>query len=202
MHDAGDYGKYTVAAAKALADLLLAYDLYPSAFKEEIPLPETDGITPDILHECRFELDWLLKMQDLETGGVYHKLTTLNFPALDVMPEDDLESQYFTAVSATATGAFAAIMALASRIFKPFDPEFSALSLERANKAWQWLLDHPVVPGFKNPQEVTTGEYGDSDDRDERYWAAAELFRTTGEATYHQAFKKWAQENFPKYDLG
>lgn len=30
-HDAGDYGKYTVAAAKAVADLMLAYDCFPFA---------------------------------------------------------------------------------------------------------------------------------------------------------------------------
>ncbi|MDQ0059134.1 glycoside hydrolase family 9 protein [Paenibacillus harenae] len=33
-HDAGDYGKYTVAAAKAVADLMLAYDCFPFANQE------------------------------------------------------------------------------------------------------------------------------------------------------------------------
>ena len=201
-HDAGDYGKYVVAGAKAVADLLLAYELKPEAFKEAIPLPETDGITPDILHETRFELDWMLKMQDLESGGVYHKLTTLDFPGLDVMPEDDVEPQYFTPISATATGTFAAIMAMAARVYQAFDPDFSANCLEQAKKAWQWLLDNPDVPGFKNPEEVTTGEYGDRNDKDERYWAAAELYRTTGEESYHQSFKRLAQESFSKNAFG
>lgn len=201
-HDAGDYGKYTVAGAKAVADLLLAYELKPDAFKQEIPIPETDGIIPDILHECRFELDWLLKMQELDTGGVYHKLTTLEFPGLDVMPEDDLEPQYFTPMSATATGTFAAIMAMAARVYHPFDQKFATLCLERAEKAWQWLLANPEVPGFKNPIEITTGEYGDNDDRDERYWAAAELFRTTGEESYHQSVKALVRESFPKNTFG
>jgi endoglucanase len=35
---------------------------------------------------------------------------------------------------------------------------------------------------------VTTGEYGDSNCSDERLWAAVELWRTTGEAVYHQFF--------------
>lgn len=201
-HDAGDYGKYTVAGAKAVADLLLAYELQPDAFKQELPIPETDGVTPDILHECRYELDWLLKMQEPASGGVYHKLTTLDFPGLDVMPENDLEPQYFTAISATATGTFAAIMAMAARVYQPFDQKFSTLCLARAEKAWQWLLDNPDVPGFKNPLEITTGEYGDNDDRDERFWAAAELYRTTGEEKYHQTVKELAQENFSKTELG
>lgn len=201
-HDAGDYGKYTVPGAKAVADLLLAYELRPNAFNQAIPIPETDGVIPDILHECRYELDWLLKMQELETGAVYHKLTTLEFPGLDVMPEDDLDPQYLTPVSATATGTFAATMAMAARIYKPFDQEFAAVCLERAEKAWQWLLMNPDVPGFKNPVEITTGEYGDEDDRDERFWAAAELYRTTGNENYHQALIELADEDFSKTEFG
>ena len=141
-------------------------------------------------------------MQEPTSSGVYHKLTTLDFPGLDVMPEDDLEPQYFTAISATATGTFAAIMAMAARVYKPFDQKFSTLCLARAEKAWQWLIDNPDVPGFKNPQEITTGEYGDRDDRDERYWAAAELYRTTGQESYHLKVKELAQENFSKTELG
>ena len=29
---------------------------------------------------------------------------------------------------------------------------------------------------FKNPTDIVTGEYGDNSDRDERYWAAAQLW--------------------------
>ncbi|WP_261979485.1 glycoside hydrolase family 9 protein [Paenibacillus sp. FSL H8-0457] len=68
-HDAGDYGKYVVPGAKAAADLLLAFELYPEAFAQPLPLPESDGRMPDVLHECRYELDWLQRMQDEESGG-------------------------------------------------------------------------------------------------------------------------------------
>ena len=49
-------------------------------------------------------------------------------------------------------------------------------------RAWSWLEEHPDVRGFRNPMDVYTGEYGDDMDLDERYWAAAELYRTTGES--------------------
>ena len=201
-HDAGDYGKYSGPGAKAVADLLLAYELYPSALLKPVPIPESDGNTPDVLLECKVELDWLFKMQEAETGGVYHKLTTLNFPDLDVMPEDDTSTLYFSPVSAAATGDFAGVMAMASRIYEPFDQPYAQKCLDAAISAWKWLENYPVVPGFKNPAEITTGEYGDEQDLDERYWAAAELYRATGEEKYHEAFKALAVHPFPKYMLG
>ncbi|WP_339247215.1 glycoside hydrolase family 9 protein [Paenibacillus sp. FSL F4-0243] len=201
-HDAGDYGKYSGPGAKAIADLLLAYELYPSAFVSAIPIPESGGITPDILLECKVELDWLFKMQDYRTGGVYHKLTTLSFPDLDVMPEADTADLYFSPVSATATGDFAGVMAMAARIYEPFDSAYAKKCLDAATLAWEWLIQHPDAPGFINPPEISTGEYGDGNDKDERYWAAAELYRTTGKEEYHQAVLQLVQLSFSKYSLG
>lgn len=202
-HDAGDYGKYVVPGAKAAADLLLAFELYPEAFAQPLPLPESDGRMPDVLHECRYELDWLQRMQDEESGGVFHKLTTLRFPAGDVMPEDDTAPLYLSPISATATGCFAGIMAMSARIYSPYDEAFAASCLKAAVRAWAWLEEHPDEPGFRNPADIATGEYGDGQDADERYWAAAELYRTTGETPYHEAFQALAkQDSFGKYELG
>ncbi|MDC3415832.1 glycoside hydrolase family 9 protein [Aquibacillus salsiterrae] len=201
-HDAGDYGKYTVAAAKAVADLLLAYDLYPNAFAGPVPLPETDNLTPDVLHECRYELEWLFTMQETDSGGVFHKLTTLHFPGLDVMPEEDLADLYFSPISATATGSYAAIMAMASRVYQPFDASFAARCLKAAIHAEEWLEKHPEVESFKNPVDITTGEYGDSKDIDERYWAFCELYRTTGDDKYHHKIQKLSRQPFDKCQLG
>jgi len=200
-HDAGDYGRYVVPAAKALADLLLAYEFFPDAFAEEINIPESGNGVPDILNECRYELEWLFKMQDQESGGVYHKLTTKHFCGM-VMPEEDAADLYFLPISSTATGTFAAVMAMAARIYKPFDGGFAARCLSAAEKAWGWLRRNPDFIGYQNPPDVWTGGYGDRTDRDERFWAAAELYRTTGEEQYHESFKESYGENFDKYELG
>ncbi|MEK3884541.1 glycoside hydrolase family 9 protein [Paenibacillus sp. PL2-23] len=188
-HDAGDYGKYVGPGAKAVADLLLAEELYPEAFARPLLIPETDGDMPDVLHECRYELEWMLRMQDGETGGVYHKLTTLVFPPGDTMPEEDTAELYVSPISATATGCFAAVMAMAARRYIAYDGHFAETCLSASKRAWSWLEGNPDAPGFRNPPEIATGEYGDPIDADERYWAAAELYRTTGEAAYHQAFQ-------------
>jgi endoglucanase len=86
-----------------------------------------------------------------------------------------------------ATGDLAAVMAIAARAYKPFDAAFAARSQRAAEKAWTWLVKFPNVR-FRNPQGVTTGEYGDGNCADEALWAAAELWRTTGDAAYQRYF--------------
>lgn len=188
-HDAGDYGKYSVPAAVTLADLMMAYELFPDSFKEKINIPESGNSVPDILNESRYELEWLLKMQDKVSGGIYHKLASKGFPDFMTPPDLDISDCYFLTVSSTATADFAAVMAMASRVYKPFDESFSKKCLDAAEKAWEWLSKNPKYLPFKNPQDMTTGEYGDDNDKDERYWAAAELYRVTGKSQYHDYVK-------------
>jgi len=188
-HDAGDYGKYIVPAAKAVADLMLAYEHFPETFEEQINIPESGNGVPDILNEVRYELEWMLKMQEPKSFGVYHKIATLNFPGF-IMPETDTGNRYINHISATATADFSAAMAMGYRVYKSVDGEFAARMLESAEKAWEWLEDNPVTPGFTNPMGVNSGEYGDSNDGDERFWAAVELYRATGKQKYHDYIKK------------
>jgi endoglucanase len=200
-HDAGDYGKYVVAAAKAIADLLLAYEQFPSSWEESTGILESGNGVPDLLNEVRFELNWLFLMQR-EDGAVYHKLTTHRFPGLDVMPEDDAAELVFSAVSYTAAGTFAAAMAMASRVYRPFDSVFADESLRAAEKAWNWLASAEPI-GFRNPPDIFTGEYGDEIVEDERYWAAAELYRSTRHSKYLTVATVLAEQaSFPLYELG
>ena len=89
--------------------------------------------------------------------------------------------------SSCATADFAAVMAIAARTFRPFDRAYADRCLAAARKAWAWVGLHPNVL-FRNPPGVNTGEYGDSNCADERLWAAAELWRTTGDAPYESYF--------------
>ena len=183
-HDAGDYGRYVVPAAKAVADLLYAYQTNPSAYSDSIGIPESGNGTPDILDEARFELEWMKKMQ-ASNGGVYHKVTCATFPGY-VMPEDETKPLIVTPVTSTATADFAASMALAYEFYKGVDSNFANDCLDRAKKAWAWLEQNPNLV-FQNPEDITTGEYGDNSDKDERYWAAAQLYRATGDDKYLNA---------------
>jgi len=190
-HDAGDYGKYVVNAGISVGTLLMAYEYFPSKFdKDDLNIPESGNGIPDILDEVRYELEWLLKMQRLD-GGVYHKLTREQFEGF-VMPQIDNATRYLYQVSSTATADFAAMMARAARIYSPFDASFAQLCRAAAIGAWNYLAAHPsIVPlgGFHNPSGTATGEYGDGNDSDERLWAAAELFVTTGAVEYNNYFQ-------------
>lgn len=182
-HDAGDYGRYSVAGAVAAADLLLAYENYPDIFTDNIGIPESGNGTPDILDEAKYELDWLFKMQR-EDGGVYHKVTCKNFPG-EIMPQDETDELYIMPVTTTATGDFAAVMAIASRVYKKYDKAYADKCLAAAKKAASYLDNTPHdTKGYKNPSDVSTGEYEDTNDYDERFWAYAELLKTTGEKSF------------------
>ncbi len=189
-HDAGDYGKYVVNAGITVGTLLMAYEYFSDGFdSDNLNIPESGNNIPDILDEIRFELEWLLKMQKPD-GGVYFKLTRETFEGF-IMPQNDDGTRYIYEISSTATGNFAAVMARASRLFISYDSTFANQCLNAAISAWKFLITHPgIIPGggFKNPPGTRTGEYGNPNDKDERLWASAELFETTGDSLYHNYF--------------
>ena len=191
-HDAGDYGRYVVPGAVTVADLFLAYEdarsLWDSKWGDSMDIPESGNGIPDILDEAKYELDWMLMMQDEVNGGVYHKITCREFPGF-VMPEEETEELVLSPISNTATADFAAVMAKASVIYKDIEPEFAKDCLAAAKKAWKYLETAPVGQGFRNPDDIVTGEYPDMRDPDERYWAAVELYSATGDETYAKYYR-------------
>lgn len=191
-HDAGDYGKYIGPGAVTVGHLLYTWLLFPQASLQDINIPETGNGVPDILNEARWELEWMLKMQ-LKDGSVSHKLTTKRFAPF-VMPEEDTEQEYIMPAGQCATAAFAACMALASRIWKQIDPDFSARMLDAAVRAWNWLQMNPVLIPWKNPEDVHTGGYGDNCMTDELFWAGCELFAATGDEQYAEDLEFQARQ--------
>lgn len=173
-HDAGDFGRYVTAGAVALAHLLYAFEMMPEKLSLDLNIPETGSGMPDILSECKYELDWMLKMQNAE-GGVYHKCTSIKHADF-IMPEDDDLDFFATPVSSMAVADFVAVCYLAARIYKKYDEQYSAKLSNAADKSWQWLLDNPEFL-YDNDPSCTTGEYDDVNDLDERMWAAAERYR-------------------------
>lgn len=175
-HDAGDYGRYITPAAVAVGHLLYAYWLFPAAFKEELNIPESGNGVPDVLNECRYELEWMLKMQR-EDGGVYHKLTAWRHADF-IMPEEDKDTFYAYPISSLAVADFCACMALAARVYHRVNEKVFAAQMDAAaRRAWQWLMRNPQPLLFTNPEGSNTGDYRDTTDADERLWAAAEMMR-------------------------
>jgi endoglucanase len=179
-HDAGDFGKYVVNTGVTLGLLLKAWEHFqPRIEAVPLDLPDSEAALPDFLKEIKWETDWLLKMQYPDgSGRVSHKLTRLRF-ANFVMPQDDLEPRYFTTWSSAATASFAAMMAMAARAFEPYDVNYSARCLKAAEGSYAFLRANPAEQPFVQG-DFATGEYG-SGDSDDRLWAAAEIWETTGD---------------------
>lgn len=191
-HDAGDYGRYVVAGAKTVEDLLLAYEDNGEK-RDDFGIPESGNGVPDVLDEARYELEWMFKMQDEATGGVYHKVTCLNFPET-VLAVEETDPLVLAPISYAATGDFIAVMCDASRIYAEYDKEFADKCLEAAKKAWPYIDDGEKHAGYTNPEEIVTGEYGDKSIFDEQFWAAVSLYRATNDEVYRQAVRDYYKD--------
>lgn len=183
-HDSGSYGKYTVATCIALGHMLNAFLFFPDTFNDKINLPDNSSL-PDILAECRFGLEWLLKMQ-AKDGGVFHKVVTLESSPF-LTPDLDTKQQYVFPASHQATACFTAVCALAAGIFARYDTDFSDLLQSAAFSGWIWITNHPLYKPYENPIPIshsTLGDIPDKDYTDDLFWAVCELYAMTGEKLF------------------
>jgi len=190
-HDAGDHGKYIVNAGITMGILSMAWEQFqPQIEKINLQLPETAPGLPSYLQELKWEMDWVLKMQYADgSGRVSHKLTRTNFSGF-IMPQDDKEKRYFTEWSSAATASFTAMTAQAARLFAPYDPAYADRLLTAARLSYDYLQQHPEEKPFIQG-DFQTGGY-QTTDPDDRLWAAAELWQTTGEEAYLLDFEQRA----------
>lgn len=189
-HDAGDYGRYVVPGAMAVAQMLLAYEVNPSFMGQYTNAAAHKSELPDYFNELKYELDWMMTMQR-EDGALYHKVSCYNFCGF-ILPDQEKEELVISPVSATATGDFAATTAMAVRFYQKYDAEYADRLAAASRRAYEALQNMNIPGGFKNPKEIVTGEYGDPCDEDERYWAAAELYKTFGDEKYRRDFEERA----------
>lgn len=195
-YDAGDYNKYVVNSGITMGTLFSVYEDFPEFFQGlNIEIPESNNKLPDVLDEVLWNLEWMLKMQDPNDGGVYHKLTNPKFDPMDKMPHKATEDRYVVQKTTAAALNFAAVAAQAARILKNFENQKPGLAdscLIAAKKAWEWAKKNPEVLYDQNKlnedhdPDITTGAYGDKDVSDEFVWAAVELYVTTKKDDYYK----------------
>lgn len=197
-HDAGDYGKYITNAGITVGMMFMAWDQFQDKLKKfKLDLPETAKGYPDYLKELKWETDWVLKMQYTDgSGKVSHKLTAKNFEPF-CKPEDDKQKRYFTDWSTDAVANFVAMMAQAARHFEPYDKAYAAQCLKAAQISYQCLRDNQSKRFEQG--EFKTGGY-QSGDSDDRLWAAAEMWETTGDVSFLKDFEEQASKMNFKVD--
>jgi len=177
-----------------------------------LAIPENANGVPDILDEARFELTFLLAMQVPEgktlqvpvgrqkpvdgklkltaidaSGMAHQKIADRHWTGLPTAPAEDKEVRYLYYPTTGATLNLAAVAAQAARVWKTIDPAFSAKCLDAARRAFAAAQRNPEI--YQIGQFTGSGGYGDGDLTDETYWAAAELYATTGEAQYEKALR-------------
>lgn len=173
-YDAGDYNKYIVNGGVTVGTLLNTYEMFPGLVGDNFSnIPESGNGKSDLLDEIKYELDWVLTMQAPD-GSSYFKLSSKQFSGF-VMPDKDKLKRYVIGKSTASTLNFAAMTAMAARIYKDYDSKFAEKCAIAAEKAWKWAVKNPDIV-FLNPEDVLTGQYSDTDFSQEFWWAASELF--------------------------
>ena len=201
-YDAGDHGKYVVNGAIAVAQLLGEYERslhVRTADKaalgdSTLRVPETGNGVPDILDEARWELEWMLRMQIAAgatdpgiapyVGMAFHKVQDESWTGLPLAPAADDKPRELHRPSTAATLDLAAAAAQGARLFAPFDQAFSDKLLAAAKTAYAAARRVPDLYAPAADGASGGGPYDDADLAEERYWAAAELFLTTGDAAF------------------
>ncbi|TYQ16748.1 UNVERIFIED_CONTAM: dockerin type I repeat protein [Acetivibrio alkalicellulosi] len=183
-YDAGDPNKYVSTGAEAVSTLLWAYEMFSGIFSDnQNNIPESGNGVPDILDEVRWELEWILKMQDSISGGFYARVTfTDNFTSGQRVIMDK-QGDTINIRSTVDTASAVAVLAHASIIYEKYDQVFAQKCLDAAKKGWSFLLQNPN--NIKSPD----GPYVTDSDECERFWAAATLYRVIGDSSYNNYVK-------------
>ncbi|MCW3842811.1 glycoside hydrolase family 9 protein [Micromonospora yasonensis] len=195
-YDAGDHGKYVVNGGIATYQLLNAFERTKTAETAAggaalgdatLRVPERGNRVPDLLDEARWELEFLLRMQvpagQPLAGMAHHKIHDRNWTGLPLAPQDDPQPRELHPPSTAATLNLAAVAAQCARLFAPYDAAFAARCGTAARTAYAAARAHPAV--YASAADGNGGgTYDDSNVTDEFYWAAVELWLTTGDGAY------------------
>lgn len=187
--DAGDYSIYTYNSSIFTWQSLVALDTFGEKLSyDNLGIPESGDDIPDIYQEMLLDLKWLMGMQD-DDGGVFgmSKPKGQSYQSKMTGVDKNLE-RYLTPKDTPHTASFAATMARAARSesVKKYNSELVDSLKEKALKAWDWLEKNDGYDGWHH--------YGAKEkDKDDRVWAAIELYALTGESKFHDYFVKHHQ---------
>jgi endoglucanase len=193
-YDAGDHGKYVVNGGIAAWQVLWIYERAAAAGGDSpwladgtLNIPESGNGVPDVLDEARYQVEFLLSMQVPEgeeyAGMAHHKIHDEVWTGMLTMPHQDTERRLLAPPSTAASLNLAAVAAQASRIWAELDPEFAADALTAAERAYAAALENPRRHASSDASSGG-GPYNDNRLQDEFFWAASELYVTTGADEY------------------
>jgi endoglucanase len=184
-YDAGDHGKYVVNGGLS-ASLLLAGQELLDRHQVDAQAFLTPG--PSLLDEALWEVDWMTRMQvpsgEQHAGLAFHRVHDDHWTPLPLAPHDDPARRVIHRPSTAAGLNLAAVAAHAARIVRSSRPDSSRRLLDVAERAYAAALREPLVLAPDDRGEHGGGPYNDDELSDEFYWAATELYLTTGDERY------------------
>jgi len=143
--DAGDFNKYVTFADRVMHDLLHAYQENPAIFTDNFNIPESGNGIPDILDELKWELDWLLKMNNAD-GSTHLKLGSQNYSDNTLTPPSlNTDPRFYGSTCTSASISVAGVFAHAAQVYKTI-PALTAYAQQlesRAINTWNFVL--PLV---------------------------------------------------------
>ena len=188
-HDAGDYNKYVNFTYATLHNLLFAFQENPMAFTDDSGIPESGNGIPDLLDEVKYELDWLLRMQQPD-GSVLAKVSVTAFQA-GSPPHTDAAGRFYSAACASSAWTAASVFAHAQLVMKtiPARAAYADTLRSRAELAWSWALANGSVSGNNSGFQSADPEVPAYDRAARKTCAAALLFAATGNSAYKSYFE-------------
>ncbi|MCD6416649.1 MAG: glycoside hydrolase family 9 protein [Planctomycetes bacterium] len=192
-YDAGDYDLRPMHIN--VPELLMSlYEGCPKKFYDgQMNIPENHNGVPDILDEAAWNLLSLEYIQDYATevqgldGGVAPGMESYTHPVPGQGMGRDPLPYFMRKVSAYFSFSACAAFAQAARLFKPFDQERAARYLRRAERAYAYAVAHKDEPlgslGQAGGQNASPNQFQSA-----WCWAAGQLYSTTGEREYLDAF--------------
>jgi len=193
-YDAGDHGKYMVNGGISVAQVMSTYEhaklrgTAEALADNSMRIPEAGNGVPDVLDEARWELEWMRKMRvpegDQYAGLYHHKIHDERWTGLPLDPAKDEMPRELRRPSTAATLNFAAVAAQGARLWREFDAEFADALVAEAKAAYAAAQRIPDVYASESDGVNGGGPYNDGTLTDEFYWAAVQLYLTTGEQEY------------------
>lgn len=210
-YDAGDHGKYVVNGGISVWTLMNYYEWSggaPALADGQASIPEAGNGVNDLLDEVRWQMEFMLAMQvpegtmltlprgdqfnklnklkfsEVNAGGlVHHKIADEYWTSLPMPPHEDPAARVLHYPSTAATLNLAASAAQCARLWMSIDEAFSDRCLIASKRAYAAAKAYPDLFAI-DVTDGGSGAYGDPQLSDEFYWAATELYLTTGEANY------------------
>lgn len=209
-YDAGEYGKYADSGVPVWT-LLNIYERAVFNGTESkytdgtLAIPENQNKISDILDEVKYEMDFFRKMicQSGEYKGmVYNQVSDFKWTGLAVSPAEstaytegkgdktDVLYRILKPVTTKSTLTFAATAAQFARLYAGFDEAYSNELLKEAEAAYKAAMENNEL--YAPPAEAYhAGPYFDFEKFDDDfYWAACELYLSTGDETFMKDMKE------------